>query len=183
MGLGLLLCGYLFCLNLLNVYFLPFASALMFWALKKLSFINAPLNKAKYVLIPLFFVGSAGILLALVNSFIIKLSFYDIASCLLSCMSHLGLLIFMYMLLTGIRQLTDEVKLTSLSIKAVRNRLFCFFYYVPAFLLELPIWKPTLFFRTASFFTIILGIVVFFLNVYLLNSCFRKICMPEDATR
>ena len=134
-----MLCGYLFCLNLLNVYFLPFASALMFWALKKLSFINAPLNKAKYVLIPLFFVGTAGILLALVDSFIIKLSFYDITSCLLSCMSHLGLLIFMYMLLTGIRQLTDEVKLTSLSIGAVRNRLFCFFYqyYILLYMLDI----------------------------------------------
>jgi hypothetical protein len=66
-----------------------------------------------------------------------------------------------------------------LSFRAVRNRLFCFFYYLPALLLELPVWKTSLFLQTASLFTLILGVVVFVMNARLLHACYRLIGMPE----
>ena len=181
MGLGLLLLGYLFCLNLLNVYFLPFAATVMFWALKKLSFVNTSLSRAKFVLIPLFFVGLAGLGLAIAQTVAGEIPYYGELMSALSCLSHAGMLCFLFLLLTGLRRLTDEVKLPVLSFRAVRNRLFCFFYYLPAFLLELPFWKTGLFLQTASLFTVILGVAVFVMNAKLLHDCYRMIGMPDTS--
>ena len=180
MGLGLLFFGYLFCLNLLNVYFLPFAGVIMFFALKKLSFVNPTLSRAKFYLMPLFLVGIVGLILALVQNFGAKIPHYDIFSSVLICLEHLLMPAFLFVLFKGLRALSDEVNLPKLSAKAVRNQLFCFFYYVPALLLELPFWDTSLFLQTAALFTLLLGLLVFFLNAKTLYGYYRFVCMPGE---
>ena len=180
MGLGLLFFGYLFCLNLFNVFFLPFAAGIMFFALKKLSFINTSLSRAKFFLLPLFALGLLGIVPAITQAAGVSIKGYDQMLSILSCLAHIAMPAFLLVLFRGLRELSDEVKLPKLSAKAVRNQLFCLFYYVPALLLELPLWETNLFLQTAALFTLLLGLVVFFLNAKTLYGYYRFVCMPGD---
>ena len=178
MGLGLLFFGYLFCLNILNVYFLPFSAGIMFWALKKLSFVNPTLSHSKTYLIPLFFVGLAGGMLAVVDTFLLKMPFYSTLAGILTVLGHLLMLVFLFFLFRGLRELATEVSLPKLAAKALRNQVFCFFYFVPAVLLELPVWDTSLFLQTASLFTVLLGLIIFILNATTLYDFYRLVCMP-----
>ena len=180
MGLGLLLLGYLLCINLLNVYFMVPSTVLMYLGLKKMAYIHPAFETARYVLFPLFVLGLLGTSLPIAGLLGWDIPSADLVGTIIYNLVNLLMPFYLYWLFCGIRHLTDEVGLPKLTVRAWRNQWFSLFYYVPALLLGLPFWEDSVFIRLSTLFALAVGFVIFYMNAHLLHDCFRSIEIPEN---
>ena len=179
MGFGLLLLGYLFAIDIISCNLLFPAGALMFYALSKLSFVNKSFEKAKYYLLPLMGIGFASVILLCLSMTSGKE--YALWYSYLGALSKLFMLLFLLKLLSGIRQLSVELSLKNLEIRAFRNQFYAFIFYIPAFLVQFDFGKHGVFLAYLTVIFVFIGFIIYFMNAKLLFDCYRIICMPEDV--
>ena len=180
MGLGLLLCGYLFCLNIFNAYTLLPAAVLMFLGLRKLARLNTPFRYALYLTFPLGAVGVAGIVLLCLHLFAPEMPNLDGISSAVALLSDLCMWAELTVLLSGIGELCAEVGLQKQRAAALRNRIYVGIYYLPAAVLECIDLPGNAFLPAMAVVWVLLGMAVFVLNAKLLLDCYRFICMPGN---
>ena len=99
----------------------------------------------------------------------------------LGALSKLFMLLFLLKLLSGIKQLSVELSLKNLEIRAFRNQFYAFIFYIPAFLLQFDFGKNVVFLAYLTVIFVFIGFIIYFLNAKLLFDCYRIICMPEDV--
>ena len=179
MGFGLLLLGYIFAIDVISCNLLFPAGALMFYALSKLSFVNKSFERAKYYLLPLMGIGLISVVLLCLSMTSGKE--YALWYSYLGALSKLFMLLFLLKLLSGIRQLSVELSLKNLEIRAFRNQFYAVIFYVPAFLLQFDFGKNVVFLAYLTVIFVFIGFIIYFLNAKLLFDCYRIICMPEDV--
>ena len=176
MGFGLLFLGYVFSIDMLTLNLLFPTCALMYYALCKLSFVNLKFSKAKYFLLPLMGIGIASIILLWIPS----LNGTDIWYAYCGAVAKICMAGFLLTLLRGVREISVELSLKGLEIRAFRNQIYTLLCYVPTFFLEFSYSANYVFLKYLSVLFVFIWLVVYALNARLLFDCYRVICMPED---
>ena len=186
MGIGLVLVGYLFCLNLFNVYTLLPASVLMYLGLSKLSRFNRPLRVAKYLTFPTGAVGAAGCVLLIVRTFSpgLSLDAAETASHLISLFGDLSLAALLFSVLGGMSLLCAEVGLPKQRASAVSCQVYTLLYYLPVAVLEC-IEAPegaavNRYLALGATVLLFFGLIVFAFTAKCLHDCYRMIAMPTE---
>lgn len=186
MGIGLVLVGYLFCLNLFNVYTLLPASVLMYLGLSKLSRFNRPLRVAKYLTFPTGAAGAAGCVLLLVRTFFPGLSpdAAETASHLISLFGDLSLAALLFSVLGGMSLLCAEVGLPRQRASVISCQVYTLLYYLPVAVLEC-IEAPegaavNRYLALAATVWLFFGLIVFAFTAKCLHDCYRMITMPTE---
>lgn len=180
MGFGLLLIGYLLMVPVaLGFYYtLPVSCVLFCIAGWRLARVNRPFGKSFFAALILGAAGVAAIVLRLVPA-TKWLAPYAEATCLLLA------LLWHCFLLTGMVWVTEETGLKKLRIAAFRNRIYTPVYYALAAVLtvfdasDFP-EEVSEFLRSISLAVTAVGLVIFFLNGFLIWRAYAGICMPED---
>jgi len=183
-GIGFVLVGYLFCLDLFNVYTLLPAAALMYLGLSKLARFNRPLKTAKYLTIPTGIVGAVGCILLLLRTFLPGFGAADAVSRWLSLCGDVCLAALLFSVLGGMALLCAEVGLPKQRASAVSCQVYTLLYYLPAAALEcIEVPEGAAVNRFLAIFAtvwLLLGLVVFALTAKCLHACYRMITMPEQ---
>ncbi len=186
MGFGILLTGYLFLLNL-GVYegftnLIGFA--LMTYAMSMLHKYNKGLRYAFYAILPLLLLGVADFIftgLEFLNIYLLPMA----GNTAMAIAERLLTMLFTVLLLRGIEELADEVDISVLRFRAMRNRVFTYIYYVAAAALEVTVYsEAAISFAVAAVIPVTLfGLIVILLNVQVLHNSYKWICMPEDLEK
>ena len=177
MGWGLFFLGYLASMGVFHMAMLIPSALLTGWALWKLSFVNRHLSRAKWYTPILLLIGVVTLVISLTGAE------GESAATLISYMgllSKLVLLAFLFTVLVGIQRIAEELDLQGLRIRAFRNRIFLFLFYVPGAVLELNLGGDSVIWAALSLVVSLVGLVVFVLNALLYFDCYRLICMPDD---
>lgn len=186
MGIGLVLVGYLFCLNLFNVYTLLPASVLMYLGLSKLSRFNRPLRVAKYLTFPTGAAGAAGCVLLILRTFSHALTpdAAETASHLIALFGDLCLAALLFSVLGGMSLLCAEVGLSKQRASAVSCQVYTLLYYLPVAVLEC-IEAPegaavNRYLALGATVWLFFGLIVFAFTAKCLHDCYRMIAMPTE---
>ena len=186
MGFGLLFLGY-FISTLMSVHAYGWATQilgfyLIFLALGKLSEYK---HSFKYCYIPLVlmtlcqvFVGLRWLFTEFPTSALLSMiTFFEIDS-LLNTVSVMLFLIFLFFLLSSVRELALDVEDTDVAKLARRNMYIVGAYFV--WNIATALIPPTNFSQTLTLISILAGFIYPISILYLLFRCYARICAPED---
>lgn len=184
MGIGLVLVGYLFCLNLFNAYTLLPAAVLMYLGLSRLARFNRPLKAAKYLTYPTGAVGAAGCILLILRTFTPASEALETVSHLLALATDLCLCALLFSVLGGMSLLCAEVGLPKQRASAVSCQVYTVLYYLPVAVLEC-IEVPegaaaNRYLAAAATVWLLFGLIVFAFTAKCLHDCYRMITMPTE---
>ncbi len=183
MGFGTLFIGYFLLLNVTYFVYTDLISALVIlMGLYKLSSVNSSFKIASYLAgaFSLFGLTELGITvyalfsptfpLELVGSYITPLRYVVIA--------------FMtFYILSGIRDVSEEVGLRKLMIKAKTYTPVCTAIILIAAIFDIPLlgdFIPDIALQVIAIFILLLLFILLCVNLSMIYSAYMKICMPED---
>ncbi len=197
MGFGYLLIGYLITFVL---YLIPEGLGLgglallagygmMLWGLWELSRYNAAFSYAKWTLFPLLLTAVYDLFASLNELFLWELHFFSAAAPAVDWIVFLLVILYNFLMLYGIRTLTDALELSGMSVSALRNAVFVLLYAVLYLIGNLPIGLTP----TAKGYLVlpllVLNLAWIILNLALLLACNKNICregeeeQPEKPSR
>lgn len=180
MGWGLFFLGYLSSMGVFHMAMLIPSALLMGWGLWRLSFVNRYLAAAKWYTPVLLAVGCVALAITLSGRGDVDTSKGALLLSYMGLFSKLALLAFLFTVLKGVQVIAEELELQGLRIRAFRNRIFLFLFYIPGAVLELNLNGNSTFLGAVSLVVSLVGLVVFVLNALLFFDCYRLICMPDD---
>ena len=182
MGFGWLFIGSVIGINFVYNGFTDIISFLFtLYALLLLSRHNKYFKSSLYAIIPLCIAGLCFFVFELLTMLDISVvsdkeliySYYAVLSALLK-------LVYTALLLKGIENLAFELDIPSIRVRAFRNRLFIYLYYVLQICTELNGDAFAKFARYAVLPVMLFGLVCLILNAILFYSCYMWICLEGD---
>ena len=182
MGFGWLFIGSVIGINFVYNGFTDIISFLLIlYALLLLSRHNKYFKSSLYAIIPLCIAGLCFFVFEFLTILDIELvsnkeliySYYAILSAILK-------LIYTALLLKGIETLAFELDIPNIRVRAFRNRLFIYLYYVLQICTELNNEAFAKFARYAILPVMLFGFVCLILNAVLFYSCYMWICLEGD---
>lgn len=182
MGFGTLFIGYFLLLNIAYYSFTDVIAALiMSMGLYKLSPVGKPFKYAFYSSIAFSALGFFEFILEIIRMFSPTSSFDELFS-FISIPRYTLIALTSVMMLTGIRDVAKEVKLTSLYKRASFMIAPTGALYVLLALLEVPLSfienaKPL---AVMSVLLLLFGFIAVIINLTLIYKAYMKICMPDE---
>lgn len=180
MGFGLLLFGYLMMLNVpfhgVDVFVDLVGFLFIFAAMKKLEAYNIYFLRCKQTALVMCGVGLLTLIVQVTSIFVVLPT---AATSIVSLLNAVGMLIFHYFMLRGIRSIARYTELTKWASKAERNWHLTVLYYAAVLALMIPAVKD----YAGAYFSLpvyVLGLVWLGLNIWLIFNCYARICLEGD---
>lgn len=184
MGFGFLFVGYLLTFNFIgyNQYTDLFAVLLMLLGLSKLCRYAPAFRTALYVGIPTAILAAVtfgvrlGILLHLLTIPPIVASFFAVGMSLLW-------FVFLWFVLTGVKQISTETEIPVLTAQAMRQRVMILLFFALRLVLESNLIKvQNMFSYALTVIYLIFGLITVFLNAKLFYGCYIWICLEGEES-
>ncbi len=186
MGLGILFVGYFLLLNFAYHYFTDaIAAAVMMYAFYKLSYINTGFKRAMYASAGFAVLGILEFAVTVINSFmpIGGISYILTASAIVR---HMLIFTLTFFMLTGLRDLAEEVDISTLVVRCKRNIYFAVPIYSLSILLEAgelaDLISPKII-VTLYFVSLVLTVAIIILNLMVIYGAHMRIYVPEDEKK
>ena len=186
MGFGLLFIGYIFSIDysLQSITFdlLPdvIGYLIMFSAMCKLAPYNKGFGYAKLLLLPLIALGGVAVAFEVAGAlgYTPSAVIFDIVK-MCSVLSKFFAFAYTVSLTIGIRDIARETDLKNVSFRAIRNMAISVFYYLAYIALDL-MPRSGAEAQMVNAIVYAFGVIVIFLNLILIFSCYMRICLEGD---
>ena len=184
MGFGTLFIGYFFILNFPYCEFTDaIAASLMLYGLYKLSGLNDWLRLSFFFTVGFAVLGVLELGLELYGMLFMPLASTHPVFAISALLRHLFVCMVTAFGMLGIKDVADEVGLSSLAEKAGRGAYVSIGIYSISILLEsssLASFIPARILATLYVFTVLATVTLVIFNLTCIYSAYMRICMPED---
>lgn len=186
MGFGTLFIGYFLLLNIFNYAYTDLISALiMALGAYKLSSVCPDFKRAFYLTLPLSLIGLYELVTVFLDLFGAPIN-NDVLTGVIGIIRCAILGAIGFILLSGIKKLSEEVELPRLLDKAKSARIYIIIAYSVSLILEIPSLDKIIAPKALAVIALLTLIFTFFAIIYTLTaiySAYMRICMPDQLVR